>query len=693
MDIEKTLGSVEQMLERLTSQHEQEQAMQDVLPQRFAMNMEAFKRLMPDIYNHFKDYQPQKNFRLFCNENGIPNLLWLDDQIALYGPNPYDDAESQINDVLNNAPLNYIDFVVQGHLEGQIHIKYNNQISKLMNKENLKGLKLADAVEHDIPLVLMYGIGLGYQLGYLYERCKVKHLFAFEPDVDVFYASIFCFDWHSLLSYMEEESMSLHFFIGVDEKTLVSDMMEALHRKGAFWSASYFSFLHYHSEKIHSLVEKVEREFYLLKTGWGFFDDSIYALAHSYQNLICGTPMLQKNKNNQFSNIPVFVVGNGPSLDDTIDFIASHSNHALIIACGTAISALYKAGIKPDIYVAVERTKSSADFLDILNANEFLKDITFLSVDVIHPECRRFFKQTGLVLKPNEPMFAMLYDAFKGKLELDSMQYSNPFVGNTGLNYAAQLGFKNVYLFGVDNGYKDISQHHSSLSLYYNDEKKSKMRTLEHETFPVRGNFGGEVRANNLFGLSIHNMENVLRDYELACFNCSDGAYIDGAKPTRVENLVFTKLELNKMEIVDAIMEGCFSKLNVDELDMHSLLDASLFNDVLEKLRSEWNEVELEYNSVLSVMQRHHDYLLFLLLSSNKRHFYRMLVGSINYFYANIISLMNAHLNEPDETFKQTLTQAISILECFFTDAAVIYADAFEKQDTTYFTGLNVFKH
>ncbi|MFE8731000.1 6-hydroxymethylpterin diphosphokinase MptE-like protein, partial [Aeromonas hydrophila] len=77
----------------------------------------------------------------------------------------------------------------------------------------------------------------------------------------------------------------------------------------------------------------------------------------------------------------VFVVGNGPSLDQTIGFIAEHKNKAIIIACGTAVSALYKAGIKPDTYVAVERTKSSADFLHILNAGDFLKDCAFLSVD------------------------------------------------------------------------------------------------------------------------------------------------------------------------------------------------------------------------------------------------------------------------------------------------------------------------
>ncbi|MFL9598655.1 6-hydroxymethylpterin diphosphokinase MptE-like protein, partial [Aeromonas veronii] len=89
--------------------------------------------------------------------------------------------------------------------------------------------------------------------------------------------------------------------------------------------------------------------------GWGFFDDNIYALAHSHTHLQDGIPFLKRWRNSStFEQVPVFVVGNGPSLDQSIEFIRQHQQQAIIIACGTAVSALYKTGIKPDIYVAVE---------------------------------------------------------------------------------------------------------------------------------------------------------------------------------------------------------------------------------------------------------------------------------------------------------------------------------------------------
>ncbi|WP_429096346.1 motility associated factor glycosyltransferase family protein [Aeromonas media] len=693
MNIEQKISEVETELSRLGRQHEQETAMSQVLPLRFQQNMATFKHNMPGIHDFFEHYQPTRAFRFFCNENGIPNILWLDTEVALYGEDPFAEAQAQIDEVIEQSVLQCINFAPQWYFDDQIHIKYNNEISKLKQPSNQAGLPLKETLSTDIPLSLMYGIGLGYQLGYLYERCKVRNLFAFEPDLDMFYASLFCFDWHSLFEYMEQEALTLHLFIGVDEKLLAADMMEALHRKGAFWSAAYFSFRHYHSPKLDKLISKVENEFYLLRTGWGFFDDNVYALAHSHTHLQDGTPFLKRQRDTGLAaSMPVFVVGNGPSLDQSIDFIRQHQHQAIIIACGTAVSALYKAGIKPDVYVAVERTKSSADFLRILNADDFLKESVFLSVDVIHPECKGFFRKTGITFKPNEPMYKLLTSHFGEAFEYESIEYSNPFVGNTGLNYAALLGFKEAYLFGIDNGYKSADKHHSTLSLYYNEKQEAKYQQDLSDTFPAPGNFGGEVRINHLFGLSIHNMEQVLSNYpELLCTNSSDGAYIEGALPRRVDSLLANWPVIDKRTVMDEIMASCFQPFDVTSIDFQAAINAPFFHDMVEKIRLDWREVPREHNAVQLMMQRHHDYLLYLLMSPQS-HLYRVLIGSMNYFYANIISLMMAQAGGEEAALAEKLDAAIDILDQFFTDAQQLYADALQRHDTAYFIGLNVFK-
>ena len=50
------LGALEDKLEKIKKIAEQEKAMQAVLPLRFSANMQAFERLIPAIFNKFKDY-------------------------------------------------------------------------------------------------------------------------------------------------------------------------------------------------------------------------------------------------------------------------------------------------------------------------------------------------------------------------------------------------------------------------------------------------------------------------------------------------------------------------------------------------------------------------------------------------------------------------------------------------------------
>lgn len=66
MDFESKINSLEVELGRLRAQKEQEQAMQEVLPARFEMNMAAFLHYIPDIYEKFKTYNPVRGFSFFA---------------------------------------------------------------------------------------------------------------------------------------------------------------------------------------------------------------------------------------------------------------------------------------------------------------------------------------------------------------------------------------------------------------------------------------------------------------------------------------------------------------------------------------------------------------------------------------------------------------------------------------------------
>ncbi|WP_277994435.1 6-hydroxymethylpterin diphosphokinase MptE-like protein [Aeromonas encheleia] len=257
-------------------------------------------------------------------------------------------------------------------------------------------------------------MGLGYHLGYLYERCKIGTLFLFEPDLDLFYGSLFCFDWAPLLAYLHQENLGLHILLGQDEETIVKDFSSAIHSRGSFLIANAFVMWGYQSEKIKKLMDKVQQEYYLLVMGWGFCDDNIIALSHTINNIERAVPFLQCDKKISpvYQRIPVFVIANGPSLDESISVIKAHKDRAILISCGSAMSALHKVGIKPDIHVETERTKIVYDFLASLNDPDYQRDILFLSTDVIHPDCSTLFNKSMLTFKVGETWGCNLSELF-----------------------------------------------------------------------------------------------------------------------------------------------------------------------------------------------------------------------------------------------------------------------------------------
>jgi hypothetical protein len=188
-------------------------------------------------------------------------------------------------------------------------------------------------------------------------------------------------------------------------------------------------------------------------------------------------------------------------------------------------------------------------------------------------------------------------------------------------------------------------------------------------------------------------MTRVLKDHpDMRCLNCSDGAYIEGAIPQRIESLEVSSPELDKIGLLDDLMARCFQPFDMTSIDFNAALNVPLFEELVEKLRTDWQTVRYEHNEILAMMQRHHDYLLYLLMSRDC-HLYRVLIGSMNYFYANIIGLMMTLLDATPDKFEAKITEAETILERFFDDTKAIYADAFQRHDSAYFIGLDVFKH
>ena len=188
--------------------------------------------------------------------------------------------------------------------------------------------------------------------------------------------------------------------------------------------------------------------------GWGFFDDALLSIAHSI-GVMEREPSIMSYKQSlpvDISQYPIFIIANGPSLDNDIEQIKAIKEIAVIVSCNSATTALLANDIMPDFHVALERTKSTADFLEHFISDEQRAEINLLVLNVMYPGVLDLFGWTGVGVKGHESGTVLLQMSqfLKSGQVTPTLGYSNPLVGNTALSFFCTLGFKNIYLFGLD---------------------------------------------------------------------------------------------------------------------------------------------------------------------------------------------------------------------------------------------------
>lgn len=680
-NIDAALIKAEQDAQRLQQQAEQEAAMKVALPLRFAQNMAAFRQYIPHIADIYEDYQPARPFKFFCTENGQPNLAWLDDDVAVYGAEPYLICETLVKEFMEKGGLSRFSFSQEANPLGFMHVEYLNKLNAYLDDISAREERLGQ-VPQEVPSAFIFGVGLGYHLGYLYERCKIGTLFLFEPDLDLFYASLFCFDWAPLLTYLHQENLGLHILLGQDEETIVKDFAAAIHSRGSFLIANAFIMWGYQNEKIRKLIEKVQQEYYLLVMGWGFFDDNLIALSHTINNIERAVPFLKKGGRipSGYSRTPVFIIANGPSLDEAISVIEKNKDKAIIISCGSAISALQKVGIKPDIHVETERTKIVYDFLINLNDPDYLRDVLFLSTDVIHPDCASLFNRSVLAFKLSEPGVALYHNYFPHLNACAALGGVNPLVGNIGVSAPIHLGFKNLYLFGLDNGYKHKGHHHSKLSSYYNNEESAGAlgeMMYGDSLWQREGNFGGTIISNAMFDTSRRVIEQVLAANEdIRCFNCSDGAKIEKARALPSAEISLS-MPVDKSALLGEIVALC-APIPLCKQDFSSLLDVEFFNIFIDKMVAEWQQDFTSRNEINQLMLRNFGYLA-QISATRQQHISQTMIGSMNYVFTLLSSILYSF--EGEEETLALMKPAIELWLEFLAKAREMYPMALDSVD------------
>ena len=622
----------------------------EVFAQRFLNNMQAMHKYFPDIYMRFCDYKP-KNAYIFVHSNLYDDVNLYQEKSntcnggLLYNISPSLFCKKQVSLFLQE-PKAFYAFAKEKDKYGQFHSHYLNEliahVKELQTHKDVNANKV-----QSLPFIMLYGIGIGYILSELYSKIEVLNLVLVESNLDLFYASLYAFEWAPLLDFINENNYGLKIILDENYDVDLSYELNTYYDKyGKFLARAYVPLVNTTDTQLILKKDIVDDAILRMQLSLGFIDDRLYAISHAIKSLLSNAKLFNKKRQKAIEHAPLFVIASGPSLDKDIDFLVKNQDKAIIVACGTALEILYNKGILPDFFVTTERTYELSLILSFLDKENFLDKITLISSEVVHPKVLSYFKQSILFSKGDESIFYLLmqddkyFDFIKA---WGSLHLINPLVANCGLSTALSLHFNNIYLFGVDNGvalHQGEDSVHSQNSLIYDEDLKnkdgSKVNALDGLDEKVIGNFSNEILTNNLYRQSSDNMQRLIDYYNHNVFsnfsviNCSDGLKIGSTKAQKSSTLKFTQ-SLNKKAIVDEILSNTISlDLKKDEIDR--LLNIDKYKSLIFKITNSL-DVDLKNRGKTYILMQDIAMYLYNLRQSRECFYASIIEGTVLTFF------------------------------------------------------------
>ena len=650
----------------------------------FRKNMTFFEQAEPSIFERFRNYTPTELQLVFTDEGYINLYNMTGDKKPVYSKDPFEFCREYVEKYTEMPSFYRVSARTTATIDPEniAHINNMNPLIDYMNSKEVKPSSFAP-LESRTQFMLVHGIGIGYHLPMILEKTDVQHMCILEPHVDNFYASLHTIDWKKLYDYFDREYSTLNLVLGQQPHAGFNMIRQYLNQIGLFNAVKPYLFDHLSSPEMKEASAVFFEKLPTMIGAMGYFDDEQVSLSHTVANYSEGRLILRDHValHKQVLERPVFVVANGPSLDHCVDFLRANQKDIVIFSCGTALGSLAKAGIKPDFHVEMERTRPVVEWIETSTTPEFRKDIICLGLNTVHPDTYSLFETTGMGMKSNDLGTHFLCQYIGDNEFVVNFALCNPTVGNTGMAYATALGFKEIYIVGLDLGFASDGSHHSSLSKHYDvkEEHQESLNLYKAETAgnkKLPGNFGGEVTSTAVYSHSRLSVETLLRQYNhVTCYNTSKGAFIEGTTPKHIEDVMIEpQAAWDKKTYCMDIYKRHFNNKGLKKISAPEQIAAHFkpaidFCHDMEKLFAHKATTRTDAYTLLNAQ---HSHALKVGLNKKTQYAYSMMKGSIHGFdFVLAKCLYNGNnpeegvdiFNSGVEFYKRFLKQAVSKIQ------------------------------
>lgn len=613
------------------------------LEMMFQKNMTFFERAEPTIFKKYRNYTPTKLQMMFTPDGHIDLVNTELNNSLVYSKDPAEFCQEYVNRYkLYPSRYRVLARTTQAlDVENDAHISKMNPMIDYINSKEVTNIIVP--LEKEVQFMLVMGIGLGHHITQLLEVTDIKHLCIIEPHEDIFYAALHTLDWHKLYNHFDRAYTTFNLIVGQRPAECYEQIRIYLNQIGLFNAARPNFFDHLSSPEMKATTTMFFEKLPSLIGAMGYFDDEQISLSHSVANYRNDTPILRNHAllSHQYRDKPAFVIANGPSLDKAKDFLLANRDKAIIFSCGTALGSLAKLGIKPDFHIEMERTRPVVEWIETSTDEEFRKDVILLGLNTIHPDTFALFETKGMGMKSNDLGTHFICQYIGQDQFVINMALSNPTVGNTGMAFAAALGFNEVYIFGMDFGFAEDGKHHSALSKHYDidAEHQEDLHLYKHDAegnITLDGNFGNKIVTTAVYSHARISVETLLiQNKHINCYNTSDGVLIRGSKPIHYEDIDLSNIpEFDKKTYTKQLFTSHFNMTGLKKIRNNDEVVAkfSPVLDLFKQFRKIFSKDASNRADAFMMLNKHHEIALNAGKDKIKQYSYSLVKGSVHSF-------------------------------------------------------------
>jgi predicted peptidase len=529
----------------------------------FEKNLVYLKKSQSALYNLVVNHKCQ-DYWLCSNQDGSPNIMEIKSKQLLYRSFTLRNLMEYIRNSIENLTCHCRigETYIGG---GQERWREDNKIQvsmldKLYEAGIFSKLKLTDNFltplqgysTNYFPLLRVNGIGLGFHLVELIKNKNISYMTVYEPHIDLFFTSLYTIPWEAIFKYFDRKGKGVNLVVGTTPKEAVKINSTFIQQRLMPLASLFYRLDHLTSDKINEINTLEPQSDFVERAQFdaGWYEDQCAGFYLSAKNIKKGNKFFSgKNVSNYFR---AFIVGSGPSLNETIQYIKMHQNDAIIVSCGTAITPLLEAGIIPDYEVVQER---DWQYLKLEERHELglLKKISLFKLNVVSTKIDKHYKETLVFQKYRDPGSSLLWENYPATTAV------NPTVTNAGTAMCAALGVKEVYLFGVDYGAPETCKKmHAANTMYDDTEFDDNVESNTQYNLP--SNLGAIIRTDSVLSWAHQTTEMKIAEYpNILWFNVGEGALISGAKPMRIEDLPKKFSIKMQKDVVRREISDCFN--------------------------------------------------------------------------------------------------------------------------------------